>query len=99
MPRVRLRLLLVLLTGVVLQLSAIPARAYVRLPKVLSDHMVLQRDRPIAIWGWAAPGEQVNVKLAENAATTVTDADGNWSVKLSAMPAGGPYMLTVSGKN
>ncbi|MEI8122620.1 MAG: hypothetical protein WCI20_11245, partial [bacterium] len=58
------------------------------------DHAVLQRDKPIPVWGQAAPGEKVTVRLAEKIAeTTIAGADGRWSVRLPAQPAGGPFAL------
>ena len=62
--------------------------------------MVLQRDRPLPIWGWADPGEEVTVKLDEATATAKADAQGNWKVVLPAMQADGkPHRMTISGKN
>jgi len=60
---------------------------------------VLQRDKGIKVWGWAAPGEKIRVVLAGNAAATTADADGDWKAELPAMAAGGPHEMTVSGKN
>ena len=76
------------------------ARADVKLPKVIGSHMVLQRDRPLPIWGWADPGEEVTVKLDEATATAKADAQGNWKVVLPAVKADGKaHSMTVSGKN
>ena len=75
-------------------------RADVKLPKVIGSHMVLQRDRPLPIWGWADAGEEVTVKLDEATATAKADAQGNWKVVLPAVKADGKaHRLTVSGKN
>ena len=80
--------------------AALPARADVSLPKVFGSHMVLQRDRPIPVWGWAAPGEEVSVRLGDRPAVKATaNGQGEWRVKLPALPAGGPFTLTVTGKN
>ncbi len=75
------------------------ASAEVKLPKVLSDHAVLQRDAPIHIWGWADPGEQITVSLLAQKQTATTDDLGKWSVYLAPQPAGGPYTITVQGAN
>ena len=76
------------------------ARADVKLPKVIGSHMVLQRDRPLPIWGWADPGEEVTVKLDEATATAKADAQGDWKVVLPAVKADGKaHRMTVSGKN
>jgi len=61
--------------------------------------MVLQRDRPLRIWGWANPGEKVAVAFDGASRDTVGDSLGNWNVFLPPEAAGGPYRLTVSGSN
>jgi sialate O-acetylesterase len=75
------------------------AFADVRLPGFFGDHMVLQRDKPMPFWGWAAAGESITVSFAGASASTETKADGTWRVELPAQPAGGPHVLTVSGAN
>ena len=65
------------------------AQADVKLPKVFGSHMVLQCQRPLPIWGWADPGEEVTVRLDEATATAKADAKGNWKVVLPAMKADG----------
>lgn len=82
-----------------LLLHALTLAGQVRMPQIFTNNMVLQRDKPIAVWGWAAPGEQVEVGLEGNAKAVQSDAKGKWLVKLDAMPAGGPYSLTVKGRN
>ena len=57
------------------------------LPHVFSDGMVLQRDKPVRIWGWAKPGETVEVKFAGQTATSKADAKGTWQAQLPAMKA------------
>ena len=87
--------------ALLLTVASVPsALADVTLPKVLSDHMVLQRDRPLPIWGWADPGEEVTVKLDDATATTKADAQGDWKLVLPAVKADGKARtMTVSGKN
>ena len=80
-------------------LGAVPAQADVRLPHVFANDMVLQRDVAIPVWGWADPGEKVTVTIAANEATATADAAGKWSVKLPALPAGGPVAFRVNGRN
>lgn len=83
----------------VFALITVFASAEVRLPKLLSDHMVLQREAPIHIWGWSDPGEQVSVQLhTQNISTRASDL-GVWSVYLAPEPAGGPFELIVHGTN
>ena len=72
------------------------AQAQVHLPNVFSDHAVLQRDRPIRIWGTAAPGESVAIQIHGASAKTTAGPDGRWLATLPAQPAGGPFELTVN---
>jgi sialate O-acetylesterase len=62
---------------------------------VFQDHMVVQRDRPIEIWGQATAGAQLSVSLGGHSASAVTAGDGTWRARLPAMPAGGPHQLVV----
>src|SRR6202142_2272717 len=73
------------------------AAAAVQLPNLFSDHAVLQRDRPVRIWGWGRAGENVTVHFHGQTVTTQTDPIGYWEAWLKPEPAGGPYTLTVSG--
>lgn len=75
------------------------ARADVELPALFTDHMVLQREIPVPVWGWAEPGEAVTVTLGEQSKPAKADGKGKWSVKLAPLKAGGPLILTVRGKN
>lgn len=78
---------------------ALSVVANVRLPHIFSDNMVIQYDKPIEIWGWADKKEKVEVKLGNHLLTTEADASGKWSVKMEPFKYGGPYDLTVKGKN
>ncbi len=80
-------------------LTTLTADAEVRVPKVFSSHMVLQREKPVVVWGWANPGEAVTVQLGETRATTTATAQGEWKASLPAQSAGGPHILTVSSSN
>jgi sialate O-acetylesterase len=74
------------------------AFAAVRLPQVISDHMVLQRNAVVLIWGWADAGENVTVTFGGQSKTATADANGKWSVKLDTMPANAqPSELIVAG--
>ena len=74
---------------------ALAAEAPPILAAIFQDHAVLQRDRPIRVWGSAAPGEDVTVSLAGESASAHTGPDGRWEASLGSMPAGGPYALTA----
>jgi sialate O-acetylesterase len=75
------------------------SRADVRLPGVFGDHMVLQRDMAVPVWGWGDPGEKVTVSLGDQTKTATADRSGKWMIKLRPLKAGGPYVLKVQGKN
>ncbi len=81
-----------------LLLLAASVRADVRLPNLFTDNMVLQQRMKAPVWGWADEGEEVTVSFRGQKVKTVAK-DGKWMVKLSAMKAGGPDELTVTGKN
>ncbi len=73
--------------------------AQVRLPKVFGDNMVLQRNKPINVWGWASPKEKVTVKFHGQSKTIAAGKDGKWKVVLAQEVAGGPYELNVTAKS
>jgi len=77
------------------------ARADVKLPAIFGDHMVLQRDQKDRVWGWADPGEEVTVTVTphDQSKTAKAGADGRWQVTLDPLATGGPYTVTVKGKN
>ena len=84
------------LAAVILFAGASPALAAAPLLNPLfADHAVLQRDRPIPVWGHAEPGATVTISLGSASATTQASAAGEWSASLPPMPAGGPYVLTA----
>ena len=89
-----------LITVLVLSLAASMARADVTLPAVLGSHMVLQRDRPIPIWGKADVGESVVVRLGKKEMKTEANDRGTWMVTFPKMKVSKkPLRLTVEGKN
>lgn len=82
----------------VLLYSSAALFAALRLPRIFSDHMVLQRDRAIPVWGWAEPNEKITVQLNKQSQSTTADAGGRWQLRLAPESAGGPYQLIVNGK-
>jgi sialate O-acetylesterase len=80
-------------------LVATSASAQVRLPRLVSNGMVLQREQPVRIWGWAKPGEAVSVAFQGKTYRATTGADGQWRVALPAMKAGGPYEMKIDASN
>ena len=94
--RVRVASSLVLLTA----LSMVsPVAAAVRLPSIFTSHMVLQRDMPVPVWGWADAGEQITVTVLGQKVTAMPGEGGKWTARLAPLPTGGPITVTVSGKN
>lgn len=86
--------------GLLLVLLASPALAEVKLPALFSDGLVFQQGKPLAIWGWAAPDEDVSVRFAGQTQVTRTDLDGKWRVTLDPVPANAqPQEMTIAGKN
>ncbi|RYY24678.1 MAG: 9-O-acetylesterase [Sphingomonadales bacterium] len=81
---------------VLLPVPVLAQEAPALLHPMFQDHAVLQRDRPIAIWGDAAAGTEVSVEIAGKKATAKANSAGYWRAELPALPAGGPYTLTVS---
>jgi sialate O-acetylesterase len=66
-----------------------------RLASPFQDHAVLQRDQTLPVWGWSAPHTRIRVTLAGNEAHGLSNAQGDWLVRLPALSAGGPHTLTV----
>ncbi len=73
--------------------------AQLKLPALVSDSMVLQRDQPVKIWGWSLNGEEVTVRFNKKSFTSTPDADKKWTVTLPATKAGGPYTMNISTSN
>ncbi|HEU5123848.1 MAG TPA: sialate O-acetylesterase [Verrucomicrobiae bacterium] len=80
-------------------LAASSVFAEVHLPNVFSDHMVLQRGKPIQVWGWASPNEKISIRLGEDSVQVVADKAGQWRAALPQRAAGGPLELIVKGEN
>jgi sialate O-acetylesterase len=90
---------LVVLLLVVQLLNAENIFGQVVLPQIIRDSMILQRDAKINVWGWASPGEKVNVSFNKKNYNTKTNTDGKWKIVLSSIKAGGPYTMIIKGKN
>jgi len=75
------------------------ATANVRLPKIFATDMVLQRNKLIPVWGWADANEKIEIKFNKQIKTTKADKNGKWTIRLDAEKAGGPYELSIKGKN
>src|SRR5689334_17585647 len=73
--------------------------AQVRLPCLIRDSMILQRDSKINIWGWASGNEKIKIKFNGRNFDATASVDGKWSLQLPAMKAGGPYMMRIDATN
>lgn len=78
--------------------GAVASQAQIRLPGIIRDSMILQRDQPVRLWGWASPAEKVALVFKGKTYTTSTGADGRWHILLAPVKAGGPYTLKFIGK-
>ncbi|MBS1521379.1 MAG: 9-O-acetylesterase [Bacteroidetes bacterium] len=85
----------------ILLLTSISSRlwATIKLPALVGDNMVLQRDAKINLWGWADPGENVYIQFRGKHFQTKTDKDGKWTLVLPPFSYGGPYQMVIKGKN
>lgn len=73
--------------------------AQVKLPQLIRDSMVLQRDSKINIWGWASKGEKIKIKFNGKNFKATANADGKWQLQLPPMKAGGPYTMNIDASN
>ena len=80
-------------------LVATPVFANVRVPALIGDNMVLQRDRKIRIWGWAEPNERVTVAIGKDQTSAVTDSSGRWQALVGPLKTGDPLELKITGNN
>jgi sialate O-acetylesterase len=76
----------------------VSAFSQLRLPAIFSNHLILQRNKPVKIWGAAKPGEDVTVLIDKVKGTAIADKNGKWLITLTAFSAGGPYTVTVKTK-
>ena len=74
-------------------------QAQIRLPKLINDGMVLQRDVPIQIWGWAAPSEAISIKFTGKTYQAQANSNGEWQISLPSLPHGGPYKMILKASN
>ncbi|MEP7273648.1 MAG: sialate O-acetylesterase, partial [Acidobacteriota bacterium] len=95
MKRILKNCLFALIVGVI---AVTIVRGDVKVPALISDGMVLQQGMNVPLWGWADEGEVVTVELQKQKASATTK-DGKWMVRLKSLTAGGPFTLTISGKN
>ena len=80
-------------------LASVSVRAEIRLARIFSDGAVLQRQKPVPVWGWANPGENLKVAFAGQTKTALAAADGKWTATFEPLEAGGPFELKISTGN
>jgi sialate O-acetylesterase len=73
-------------------------KSEVKLPSIFGNNMVLQREIPCPVWGWADAGEEISVSIAGQTKSTKTNADGKWSVKLDPLKVGKPLTMKIKGR-
>lgn len=93
--KILIRFLLIVILGSLSTLSF----ADVRLPKIFSDNMVVQRDQNVKVWGWAKAGESVKVEFNGQSAKAKAAKNGTWAVTFKPMKYGGPFEMKISGKS
>lgn len=93
MPTSKLSLLVFLLG------CSLVSFAQIRLPRLISDGMVLQREQKLKLWGWAAPQEKIRIRLKDKNYSCQADQQGNWKLELPPQTAGGPYDIQLRGSN
>ncbi len=71
----------------------------VRLPRLISDGMVLQRESEVKIWGWSAPGERISIRFLESTFLTSANGSGEWEVILGELESGGPHKMSIRASN
>lgn len=87
----------IIVVFVICLLSNTLISAQVRLPAIVRDSMVVQRDTRLKIWGWASSGERVHVTLNKKRYNATAGADGTWAVWIAPLQAGGPYTIDIQG--
>lgn len=88
-----------LVTVFLCTVSASSLSADVKLPALVCDGMVLQRDAQVRIWGWASKGEEVRVHFIDSTYRTIANSSGDWEVMLPKLKAGGPYAMRIDAHN
>jgi sialate O-acetylesterase len=87
-----------LVVFLVIGCSVTDCLSQIRLPRIISDHVILQRDRELKLWGWSSANEKITLAFGTSSFSTQADANGSWELKLPAQKAGGPYDLMFSGE-
>jgi sialate O-acetylesterase len=95
--KIKQRIATIILSLILAALQTLSAQ--LRLPAIFNDHMVLQRDKSVNVWGWSSKGETIEVSFNGQKVKTKSDAEGNWKVAFKPMVYGGPFELSIQGKS
>lgn len=87
------------LLWVILFLIGAELSAQIKLPRLISNGMILQRDIPLKIWGWSAANESITVSFLNKEYSAQADKNGNWMITLPKQKAGGPYTMKLKASN
>ncbi len=82
-----------------LLLLSMPSFGQIKLPRLIQDGMILQRETPVKIWGWASFGETVTLHFNGHSFKTTTGENGKWQISLPGQKAGGPFTMEIAGSN
>ncbi len=74
------------------------SQAQLRLAQPFGNHMVLQRNKTVPVWGWASKNEKISIQFNQLTVQTQADANGKWFLSFPAMKEGGPYNMNITGK-
>ena len=90
-----------ILATLVVLLVSIDLEAQIKLPVIFGDHMVIQQQATVPIWGWAQPSENVTIKMSWDTTTIRTKSDNGtfWKATINTPPAGGPHTITIKAGN
>ena len=78
---------------------SLSVNAQIKLPRLIRDSMILQRDAPIKIWGWAHQKEKIKITFNNKVYNTIADSTGKWKITLQLMQAGGPFTMKLDANN
>src|SRR5689334_8480136 len=84
--------------GLLLLFFILEINGAVKLPKIFTSNMVLQRDKEVKIWGWSDKGETITINFNGQLIKSKADKLGNWVAILKPMKYGGPYEMKIAGK-
>ncbi|MDE0822156.1 MAG: acetyl esterase, partial [Opitutales bacterium] len=80
-------------------LFSVPLKGVVRLPAIFSDHMVVQDGLPVKVWGWASPGESLEIKFSGQKLRLRANNVGQWNAEFKPADGKGPYQMVFTGRN